>query len=139
MQLFDLIHSVDSLELAGELDRQAEKIGKIQRILVQVKLSDEKTKGGVPESELVSLLLHISSMKHLSLEGLMTIPPFFTDSRKTVTYFRRLRELRDEANVLGIKMKELSMGMSHDYEAAIGEGATMVRIGTAIFGERIKP
>jgi len=136
VQLFEVIHSVDSIELAEELDRQAEKIGKIQRILVQVKLSDEETKSGVTEKGFPELLEKIAKLKHLKLEGLMTIPPYRENVQDVVPYFRRLRELRDEAEKAGFKLPELSMGMSHDYEAAIEEGATMVRIGTAIFGER---
>ncbi|MBI5633404.1 MAG: YggS family pyridoxal phosphate-dependent enzyme [Nitrospirae bacterium] len=136
VQLFAVIHTVDSVELAEELDRQAEKIGKIQRVLVQVKLSAEETKSGVTEKGLPELLEKIAQLKHLWLEGLMTIPPYRDNARDVVPYFRRLRELRDEAETAGLSLPELSMGMSHDYEAAIEEGATMVRIGTAIFGER---
>jgi len=136
VQLFEVIHTVDSGELAEELDRQAEKINKIQRILVQVKLSDEETKSGLPEKGLPELLKRIAQLKHLQLEGLMTIPPYRENANDVVPYFRRLRELRDEAQKAGFRLPELSMGMSHDYEAAIEEGATMVRIGTAIFGER---
>lgn len=137
VQLFEIIHSVDSLELAEELNRQAEKINKVQRILVQVKLSDEETKSGVTEQALSGLLKKITQLKHLSLEGLMTIPPYRTNVKDVLPYFRRLRILRDEAEQAGYRLPELSMGMSHDYEEAIGEGATMVRIGTAIFGERL--
>jgi len=136
VQLFELIHSVDSVELAEELNKQAEKIGKVQRILVQVKLSAEDTKSGVIEKGLPELLKKIVQLKHLRLEGLMTIPPYLENVKDVVPYFRRLRELRDEAEKDGFTLPELSMGMSHDYEAAIEEGATMVRIGTAIFGER---
>ena len=136
VQLFELIHSVDSVELAEELNKQAEKIGKIQRILVQVKLSDEETKSGVIEKGLPELLKKIAQLKHLRLEGLMTIPPYRENVRDVIPYFRRLRELREETAMDGFTLPELSMGMSHDYEAAIEEGATMVRIGTAIFGER---
>ncbi len=136
VQLFDLIHSVDSIDLAAELDRQAEKIGKTQRILVQVKLSEEDTKSGVTEKGLPELLRKIAQLKHLRLEGLMTIPPYMENVKDVAPYFRRLRELRDQAEKDGFTLPELSMGMSHDYEAAIEEGATMVRIGTAIFGER---
>jgi pyridoxal phosphate enzyme (YggS family) len=136
VQLFGLVHSVDSIELAEELNRQAGMIGKIQRVLVQVKLSEEETKHGVPESGLMRLILQIRDMANLRLEGLMTIPPFLEDMDEARPYFRRLRELRDTAVKAGFVLPELSMGMSHDFEAAIGEGATMVRIGTAIFGER---
>ncbi|MBI5847721.1 MAG: YggS family pyridoxal phosphate-dependent enzyme [Nitrospirae bacterium] len=136
VQLFEVIHSVDSIELAEELNRQAGKIEKIQRILVQVKLSEEETKSGVVEEGLPVLLKEIAQLKNLRLEGLMTIPPFRPDVREVLPYFRRLRDLRDESEKAGFRLPELSMGMSHDYEEAIGEGATMVRIGTAIFGER---
>ncbi len=136
VQLFEVIHTVDSMELAEELNWQAEKINKIQRVLVQVKLSAEETKSGVPEEGLPELFEKISHLQHLRLEGLMTIPPYQENVRDVVPYFRRLRELRDEAEKAGFRLSELSMGMSHDFEAAIEEGATMVRIGTAIFGER---
>lgn len=136
VQLFDLIHTVDSIELAEELDKQSNKISKIQRILVQVKLSQEETKNGVSEDDLIPLLEKISSLNTLKLEGLMTIPPFFDDQEKVRPYFRKLREIRDEAQKKGFMLPELSMGMSNDFEVAIEEGATMVRIGTALFGER---
>ncbi len=136
VQLFDLIHSVDSIELAEELNRQAEKINKIQMILLQVKLSEEETKSGLPENDLLGLLRRISELRNLQAEGLMTIPPYKENVKDVIPYFRRLRQLRDEAAKADFRLPELSMGMSHDYEAAIGEGATMVRIGTAIFGER---
>lgn len=138
VQLFDLIHTVDSIELTEELNKQAEKIGKIQRVLVQVKLSEEETKHGVAEKGLMPLLEKIKSFNNLKLEGLMTMPPFFEDPEKARSYFRRLREIRDNAEQKGFKLSELSMGMSNDFEVAIEEGATMVRIGTAIFGERWK-
>ncbi len=136
VQLFDLIHTVDSIGLAEELNRQAEKIGKIQRVLIQVKLSEEETKHGAPEDELMHLLEKIKGLNNLKIEGLMTMPPFFEDTERTRPYFRRLREIRDAAEKAGFKLPELSMGMSNDFEVAIEEGATMVRIGTAIFGER---
>lgn len=139
VQLFDLIHTIDSIELAEELNKQAEKIGKIQRVLVQVKLSEEETKHGVSEEELIPLLEKIKSLNNVKLEGLMTMPPFFDDPEKARPYFKRLREIRDNINSLRIThytLQELSMGMSGDFGVAIEEGATMVRIGTAIFGER---
>ncbi|WP_333653501.1 YggS family pyridoxal phosphate-dependent enzyme [Dissulfurispira sp.] len=138
VQLFDLIHTVDSVELAEELNKQAEKIGKIQRVLVQVKLSEEETKHGVSEEELIPMLEKIKRLNNLRLEGLMTMPPFFEDAEKARPYFRKLRELREKAEKQEFKLPELSMGMSNDFEVAIEEGATMVRIGTAIFGERSK-
>ncbi len=136
VQMFDMIHSIDSTALAEELNKQAAKINKIQDALIEVKLSEEETKHGVPKNELMELLKSTRDMKNLSILGLMTIPPFFDDAEKTRPYFKRLRELRDEAEKRGFKLPELSMGMSHDFEMAIEEGATMVRIGTAIFGER---
>ena len=136
VQLFDLIHTVDSIDLAEELNRQAGKAGKIQRILIQVKLSEEETKHGVPEKDLMPLLEKIKGLRNLKLEGLMTVPPYFEDAEKARPYFKRLREIRDEADKKGYRLPELSMGMSGDFEVAVEEGATMVRIGTAIFGER---
>ncbi len=134
--LFDFIHTIDSVELAEEINRQAEKIDKIQMVLVQVKLSAEETKHGVSEEDLVPLLKRVKEMTNLQLKGLMSIPPFFEDPEKARPYFRRLRELSDKAEKAGCDMTELSMGMSNDFEVAIEEGATMVRIGTALFGER---
>jgi pyridoxal phosphate enzyme (YggS family) len=139
VQLFELIHSVDSIGLAEEINKQAEKIGKIQRILIQVKLSEENTKHGIKEEDLILLLETIKKLNNLKLEGLMTIPPYFKDPEKTRPYFKKLREIRDKINeslILDSPVHELSMGMSNDFEVAIEEGATMVRIGTAIFGER---
>ncbi|MFZ3063987.1 MAG: YggS family pyridoxal phosphate-dependent enzyme [Nitrospirota bacterium] len=136
VQLFDMIHSIDSTALAEELNKQAAKINKIQDALIEVKLSEEETKHGVPKNELMELIESTKDMKNLNILGLMTIPPFFDDAEKTRPYFRRLRELRDVAVKNGYNLPELSMGMSHDFEIAIEEGATMVRIGTAIFGER---
>ena len=136
VRLFDMIHSLDSVELAEELNSQAEKAGKVQEVLLEVKLSPEETKHGVPGTELRQLLTMVQTMKHLRLRGLMTIPPFFELPEEARPYFRELRELRDEADSAGHHLPELSMGMSNDFEVAIEEGATMVRIGTAIFGER---
>lgn len=139
VRLFELIHTIDSISLAEEVNRQAEKIGKLQRVLIQVKLSEEETKHGISEDELGPLIKRMNGLKNLRLEGLMTIPPYFDDPEKTRPYFRRLREIKDTINTSRIThhaLRELSMGMSHDFEVAIEEGATMVRIGTAIFGER---
>lgn len=136
VELFDLIHTIDSIELAYGVNKQAKKINKKQRVLIQVKLSDEATKHGVEEKDMMELFEAVSKMQNLKLEGLMTIPPYFADPEKARPYFRRLRELRDEAGKKGYNLPEMSMGMSNDFEAAIEEGATMVRIGTAIFGER---
>jgi len=136
VSLFDLIQSVDSGELAEELDRQAAKIGKVQRILLQVKLSAEETKHGVAENDVYDLIGEITVLRNVKLEGLMTIPPFFDDPERARPYFRKLSGLRKEAEKEGFGLPELSMGMSNDFEVAIEEGATMVRVGTAIFGER---
>jgi pyridoxal phosphate enzyme (YggS family) len=136
VRLFDLIHSVDSLGLAEELNGHAEKIGKLQDVLIEVKLSHEKSKHGISKGELTELLREVRYMKHLNLRGLMTVPPFSEDTEEVRPYFRELRELRDEAATPGFALPELSMGMSNDFEVAIEEGATMVRIGSAIFGER---
>jgi pyridoxal phosphate enzyme (YggS family) len=139
VRLFELIHTVDSLKLAAELDRQAAKAGKTQRVLVQVNVSGEASKSGASEAEAGQLVAEIAKLPHLSLEGLMTMPPFFDQPEKARPYFRALRRLRDEIqqrNLPGVDLRELSMGMTGDFEVAIAEGATLVRIGTAIFGER---
>ena len=134
--LFDVIQSLDSLALAEELNKYAEKAGKVQRVLFQVKLSDEETKYGVSRDELMTLISAASDMKNLKPEGLMAIPPFFEDPGRTRPYFKELREIRDRAESAGYALPELSMGMTNDFEVAILEGATMVRVGTGIFGER---
>jgi pyridoxal phosphate enzyme (YggS family) len=136
VDLFDLIHSVDSQGLAEELNKYAAKKGKIQRVLVQVKLSDEEAKHGLPEKDLMGLLEKVSTLDYLRLEGLMTMPPYFESPEETRPFFKRLRQIADKAKGKGLPVNELSMGMSHDFEVAIEEGSTMVRIGTAIFGER---
>ncbi len=135
----DLIHSVDRIKLAAELDKQAHKLGKVQPILIQVNVSGETTKSGTAPEDLRELLQEASQLPNISIQGLMTLPPFFDDPKGARPYFRRLAELRDEMaalNIENISVKELSMGMTGDFEAAIAEGATMVRIGTAIFGAR---
>ena len=136
VQLFDLIHSVDSVEIAEEINRQADKTGKIQRILVQVKLSSEESKHGISKEKIMILLEKLGSLRSLKVEGLMTIPPFFNEPEKVRPYFRELKKIREEAEKGGVKLPELSMGMTNDFEVAIQEGATIVRVGTAIFGER---
>lgn len=138
VELFDLIHSADSLALAETINRHAQSSGKIQRVLLQVKLSHEEAKYGIPKEYIYDTIEEIEKMNNLRLEGLMTIPPFFEDPEMIRPYFRELRELRDRAEKKGFRLKELSMGMSNDFEVAIEEGATMVRVGTAIFGDRNK-
>ena len=140
VQLFDVIHSLDSLELARRLDRLCDEEGRERlSVLVQVDLGHEETKSGIDEGELTELVAELKSLKGLQLVGLMTLPPFFDDPEQGRPFFRRLRELRDELAVQGAfgdRKGELSMGMTNDFEVAIEEGATMVRIGTAIFGQR---
>jgi PLP dependent protein len=140
VKLFDVIHSLDSIELAERLDRLSNEEGVSDlEVLIQIDLGHEETKTGVSEVELPKLVQVVRSCSHLKLVGLMTLPPFFDEVELVRPYFRRLRELRDElANegAFGAGRGELSMGMTHDFEIAIQEGATMVRIGTAIFGER---
>lgn len=131
VEVFDLIHSLDSVDLAGLLGRHAARRGKLQRVLIQVKLSEEESKYGVAEEEVAGLLRATEAMENLRIEGLMTIPPFFDDPERARPFYRRLKAIAGEHG-----LRELSMGMTNDFEAAIEEGATMVRIGTAIFGER---
>lgn len=140
VKLFDTIHSLDSVSLARRLDRscEEERRGELP-VLIQVDLAGEKTKSGVPETELAAVVKSVNECSRLSLIGLMTLPPFFDDAERVRPFFRRLREVRDElhaAGRFGERRGELSMGMSHDFEVAIEEGATILRIGTAIFGER---
>jgi pyridoxal phosphate enzyme (YggS family) len=135
--LFDLIHSVDDLSLGARLARVAVEEGRTVRALVQVDLAGEETKFGVPEDQLFAALEGLRDLPSLRLEGLMLIPPFFDEPERTRPYFGRLRGLRDQALEQGLLARgDLSMGMSHDFEVAIEEGATLVRVGTAIFGER---
>lgn len=130
-RLFDWIHSVDRLELARELDRRARAAGRTVDVLIEVNVGHETQKGGVAVGELRHLVDGLGPLAGLRLGGLMAIPPVADDAERTRPHFRRLRELRDE-----LGLRHLSMGMSADYEVAIEEGATMVRVGTAIFGAR---
>lgn len=135
--IFDRVDSVDSLALAQKLDAAAAAEGKRLQILIEVQLGNETTKSGVAEVNLPALAEGIIVLSHLELRGLMTIPPFFEDVIRVRPYFRKLRELRDGLNSeLGHELPVLSMGMSHDFEVAIEEGATEIRVGSAIFGER---
>jgi pyridoxal phosphate enzyme (YggS family) len=139
VRLFDLIHSVDSLKLSRELNKQAKKINKIQDVLIQVNMSGETSKSGIDPKDAVRLIKEISSLENLSIKGLMTMPPFFNDPDTVRPYFSALRDLRDQLkneSPPNVSLDELSMGMTGDYEVAIAEGATLVRIGTAIFGTR---
>ncbi len=140
VELFDVIQTLDSPELAARLDRICGELGRpTLPVLIQVDLAGEANKSGVPESRLAELAAAAAECRRLELRGLMTVPPFFEDTEKVRPYFRRLRELRDELAAAGVFADgsgELSMGMSHDLDAAVEEGATLVRVGTAIFGER---
>lgn len=138
-ELFDVIHSLDSVKLASKLNQASLEIGKVLSVLLQVDLGDEATKFGTDPGRIRETVAAIPGYTSLRLNGLMTIPPFFEDAEKVRPYFARLREIRDELEseqpgCLG--QKHLSMGMSHDFEQAIQEGATILRIGTAIFGRR---
>lgn len=134
-ELFELIHSLDSLKLAAALDRHGVSLGKQIRVLVEVNLGGESSKAGVLEHDLLPLLHACQGFTHLAIEGLMAIPPFRRNPEDVRPFFRKLRMLRDEAakTCPDYPLRHLSMGMSHDYEIAIEEGATLVRVGTAIF------
>lgn len=139
IQVFDLIHSISSLELARRVDRLCKEQNQIQRALIQVQLAGEDSKVGLPVARLFEDLEQMAELENLRLEGLMVLPPYLEDPEDTRPYFRQLRELRDEAcakGLVGGAFKELSMGMSHDYEVGVEEGATLVRVGTALFGRR---
>jgi PLP dependent protein len=137
---FELIHSVDGEALARELARRASAAGFVQAVLVQVNLSREVTKSGAEEAEVLPLLRTVAGLESLELRGLMTIPPPVGDPQENRPWFSRLRELRDRAEAeLGLPLPELSMGMTDDFEVAVEEGATLVRVGRAIFGERPVP
>lgn len=136
---FDVIHTVDSLELAKRIERIAGEESRAIRVFIQVDLAGEKSKSGVSEGGMFEMADFLKQASNLEFEGLMTIPPYFEDPEEVRPYFKQLRELRDELREEGIftsKQGELSMGMSHDFRVAIEEGATHVRIGTAIFGAR---
>lgn len=140
VKLFDVIHSVDSVEVVARLERICADDGRSHLdALVQVDLAGEATKSGAAEGELQSVVDAFDACERVRLIGLMTLPPFLEDAELVRPYFRRLRELRDRLRERGAfreGLGELSMGMSHDFEVAVEEGATMVRVGTAIFGER---
>jgi pyridoxal phosphate enzyme (YggS family) len=138
--LFDRIHSLDEAGLARRLDAAAAEAGRRLSVLVQVDLAGEETKFGLEEARLMPALEERGPLTAVRLEGLMALPPYEADPERVRPYFRRLRELRDRARQAGLLSgSELSMGMSHDLEVAVEEGATLVRVGTAIFGERAAP
>ncbi len=139
VKLFDLIHTVDSVPLAVELDKRAKNMGKVQDILVQVNISFEEQKSGISVEGVIDLVGEISTLENLKIQGLMGMPPFGLDPETARPFFVTLRGIREKVqakNIPNVLMNELSMGMSADYTVAIEEGATMVRVGTAIFGSR---
>lgn len=142
LELFDVIHSLDSVALTLRLDRVCADLNReALPVLIQVDLGHEATKTGIEESNLRELVTAVGECERLQLRGLMTLPPFFDEAERVRPYFRRLRKLRDELQAKGAfgdLAGDLSMGMTHDYEIAIEEGATIVRVGTAIFGDRKK-
>lgn len=139
VRLFDMIHSVDRSGVAVELDKRAKLAGNLMKILVEVNLSGEESKSGASREGVIDLIRDVSLLENLSIKGLMTMPPWFDEPEDARPYFAALRELRDrvaEKNINGVHMDELSMGMTGDYAVAVEEGATIVRVGRAIFGER---
>lgn len=140
--LFSLIQSLDNARLARVLDREAQAQDQDVGVLVEVNLGGEASKTGVAEEGLVPLLREVSGLSRVRVRGLMVVPPLAADPEASRPYFRRLRELRDSVNELGlgnVALEELSMGMTHDYHIAVAEGATLVRVGTALFGPRSVP
>ena len=134
-----MIHSVDRFSLAEVIDRQWSKNDACVDILIQVNLGEESSKSGTTASELIDLIRQVAQLRHIHIKGLMALPPWVADPEEVRPYFRQLRELAEQVDTLklpNVTMRELSMGMSHDYEVAIEEGATLIRIGTAIFGAR---
>jgi pyridoxal phosphate enzyme (YggS family) len=137
--LVTMIHSVDRLSLAEEIEKQWGKLDKTCEVLVEINISGEISKAGTDTIEALQLVRDIARLPHLRIKGLMTMPPFFDDPELARPYFRELRELAGTIaaeNIPNVEMRELSMGMSGDFEAAIEEGATLVRVGSAIFGHR---
>ena len=136
--LFSAVDTVDSVKVASRLNDVTAQVGKVLPVLIEVKLSDEESKQGVGEYALMGLLRNLQDFEGIDVRGLMTVPPWTDDAEGARPYFRKLRELRDEAErtIEGLHLPELSMGMSHDFAVAIEEGSTCVRIGTAIFGVR---
>lgn len=139
IELFDVIESLDSLELARGLDNEARKQGRKVRSFVEVNLAGEESKFGLKKDKVLKLLIEMGALPNLHIEGLMTVPPFRENVEDVRPFFRQLRELQQtlsEEQLPNVELKELSMGMTHDYIVAIEEGATIVRIGTALFGPR---
>jgi hypothetical protein len=137
VEFFEMIHAVDSLKLAAELEKWADRASKRIPVLLEVNVAGESSKFGLKPELLVETATQVAAFRRLELQGLMTVPPFLKEVEQVRPFFRKLRELRTEVEqALGVSLPHLSMGMSHDFEIAIEEGATIVRVGTAIFGER---
>lgn len=139
VHLFDMIHSVDRLELAAELDRRAATAGRVMKILIEVNVAGEATKSGVPLADALDLVRRVAPLTNLSIRGLMTMPPWFDDPEEARPFFRALAQLRNRITaegIPGVAMDELSMGMTGDYAVAVEEGATIIRVGRGLFGER---
>jgi len=137
VECFDVIESVDRLDLAAELQKRADVAGKRLRVFLEVNVGGEAAKHGCAPEKAAELLAQVQPLSRLEVQGLMAIPPFREDPENARLFFQRLREIRDQLEQgSGMALPELSMGMSHDYAVAIAEGATLVRIGTALFGPR---
>ncbi|MBT3176186.1 MAG: YggS family pyridoxal phosphate-dependent enzyme [Desulfobacula sp.] len=139
VKYFDYIHTVDTIKLAREIDKQAKKINKIQKILVQVNIGEEDTKSGAKIEDTMQLITQIKAYPNLSIKGLMCMPPYYSDPDQARIYFQQLarikKEIINQQNETE-SMEHLSMGMSNDFKVAIEEGSTMIRVGTSIFGRR---
>ncbi len=139
-RLFDMVHSVDSLRVMEALEKACADCGKVMPVALEVNIAGEGSKFGIEPSAVADALIQANDMPHLEPVGLMTMPPFAEDPEKARRHFRALRELRDECERgTGIPLPELSMGMSHDFEVAIEEGSTWIRVGTQLFGKRGSP
>ncbi|MCP3924632.1 MAG: YggS family pyridoxal phosphate-dependent enzyme [Desulfobacterales bacterium] len=139
VKIFDMIHTVDSVKLAKEIDKQAKKIDKIQEILIQINISEEESKSGVSADKTIQIIKEISRFDNIRIKGLMGMPPYYDNPEMAKPYFVRMKEIQgmiEAEKIEGVLMDELSMGMTGDFEVAIQEGSTLVRIGTAIFGAR---
>jgi len=137
VELFAMIHSVDSLALAQEIAKRAGQTGKTMPVLLEVNVAGEASKFGFPPERLLTELAEINALPHVEIQGLMAVPPFTPVAERSRAYFQRLHALKRQAEeILGAPLRHLSMGMSNDFEVAIEEGATFVRVGTALFGER---
>jgi PLP dependent protein len=140
-EFVDLIHSIDDLNLGKEINKRAERYRRVQDVLVEVHTTDEATKAGIPPEQTIALIKELSQLSHLRVCGLMTMGPFSDDPNDSRASFRCVADLKkqiDAEGIVNVQMRHLSMGMTHDFEVAIEEGSTLVRIGTAIFGRRTK-